>query len=99
MIVASRLCVIYVREDNDSSVQAMITRLIWTTWTLLSAVRERLLNSLARSLAHSLARSLTHSLTHPPTSYSVMSVYGQSRNQGQFQEMCQNFGNAQFYHI
>ena len=31
-------CVIYVREDNDSNVQAMITRLIWTTWTSLPAV-------------------------------------------------------------
>ena len=29
------MCVIYVREDNDSNVQAMITRL---TWTSLSAV-------------------------------------------------------------
>ena len=41
LIVACRLCVIYVSENNDSNVQAMITRLLWTTWTSLSAVRER----------------------------------------------------------
>ena len=28
-------------EDNDFNVQAMITRLMWTIWTSLSAVRER----------------------------------------------------------
>ena len=30
-VVACRLCVIYVNEDNDSNVQAMITWFIWTT--------------------------------------------------------------------
>ena len=43
-----RLCVIYVREDNDSSVQIMITRLVWTTWTPLSTVPKRLLNLITR---------------------------------------------------
>ena len=38
------MCVIYVGEDNDFNVQAMITRLMWTIWTSLSAVRERPLN-------------------------------------------------------
>ena len=38
LIVACSLCVIYVREDNDSNVKVMITRLIWTILTLLSAV-------------------------------------------------------------
>ena len=44
LIVTSRLWVIYVREDNYSNVQARITQLIWTAWTLLSAARERPLN-------------------------------------------------------
>ena len=35
---------IYVGEDNDFNVQAMIIWLMWTIWTSLSAVRERLLN-------------------------------------------------------
>ena len=46
--MACRLWVIYVREDNDSNVQAMITRLIWTS---LSAVPRK-------------AVKFTHSLTH-----------------------------------
>ena len=50
LIMACRLCVIYVREDNDSSVQAIIIRLIWTIWTSLSAVRERPLNLITHSL-------------------------------------------------
>ena len=37
-------------EDNDFNVQAMITRLMWTIWTLLSAVRERPLNLITHSL-------------------------------------------------
>ena len=36
--MACRLWVIYVREENDSNVQAITTRPIWTIWTLLSAV-------------------------------------------------------------
>ena len=37
-------------EDNDFNIQAMITRLMWTIWTSLSAVRERLLNLITHSL-------------------------------------------------
>ena len=37
-VVACKSCVIYVRDDDDSSVWAVITRLIWTIWTSLSAV-------------------------------------------------------------
>ena len=37
-------------EDNDFNVQAMITRLMWTIWTSLSAVRERPLNLITHSL-------------------------------------------------
>ena len=33
--VTCRLCVIDVREDNDSNVKVMITPLIWITWTSL----------------------------------------------------------------
>ena len=33
LFVACRLCDIYVREDNDFNVYAMITQLMWTTWT------------------------------------------------------------------
>ena len=36
--------------DNDFNVQAMITRLMWTIWTSLSAVRERPLNLITHSL-------------------------------------------------
>ena len=36
-----QLCVIYVREDNDSNVQAMIKRLVWAIWTLMSAVPKK----------------------------------------------------------
>ena len=39
--MACRLCVIYVREDSYSNIQAVITQFIWTTWTSLSAVQER----------------------------------------------------------
>ena len=46
-----RLCVIYVREDNDSNVLVMITRLVWTIWTSISAVPKK-------------AVELNHSLTH-----------------------------------
>ena len=38
--------------DNDFNVQAMITRLMWTIWTSLSAVRERPLNLITHSLTH-----------------------------------------------
>ena len=38
--------------DNDVNVQAMITRLMWTIWTSLSAVRERPLNLITHSLTH-----------------------------------------------
>ena len=37
--------------DNDFNVQAMITRLMWTIWTSLSAVRERPLNLITHSLS------------------------------------------------
>ena len=50
LFVACRLCVIYVGGDNDFNVQAMITRLMWTIWTSLSAVRERPLNLITHSL-------------------------------------------------
>ena len=59
LIVACSLCVIYVKEDNDSNVWAMITRLIWTP---MSIVPQKAIK-LNHSLTHSLARSLTHSLT------------------------------------
>ena len=36
--------------DNDFNVQAMITRLMWTIWTSMSAVRERPLNLITHSL-------------------------------------------------
>ena len=36
--------------DNDFNVQAMITPLMWTIWTSLSAVRERPLNLITHSL-------------------------------------------------
>ena len=48
--VICRLCVIYVGGNNDFNVQAMITRLMWTIWTSLSAVRERPLNLITHSL-------------------------------------------------
>ena len=48
--MACRLRVICVREDNVFDVQAVITRLIWTIWTLLSDVQERLLNCIIHSL-------------------------------------------------
>ena len=49
----------------------MITRLIWITWTLMSAVRKRLLNSLARSLW--LHWGLSWLLSWQPTVQSVVS--------------------------
>ena len=39
LIATCTLCVIYVREDDNSNVQVMITWLIWLTWTSLSAAR------------------------------------------------------------
>ena len=42
LIVTCRLWIIYMREDNDSSVLDMITWLIWITWTLMSIVWESL---------------------------------------------------------
>ena len=50
LIVACRLCVIYVREDNDSIVKIMITRLIWTMWTSPSAVPRKAVNLIIYSL-------------------------------------------------
>ena len=41
----------------------MITRLIWTTWTPMPAVRDKRLNSLPPSLTHPATHLLTHSLT------------------------------------
>ena len=35
------LCVILVEESIDSSVEVIITRLIWIKWTLMFDVRER----------------------------------------------------------
>ena len=55
LIVARRSCVIYVKEDNDSNVKAVITRLIWTIWTSLSP--EWLLNL----ITHSSVREITKS--------------------------------------
>ena len=46
------MCVIYVGGDNDFNVQAMITRLMWTIWTSLSAVRKRPLNLITHSLTY-----------------------------------------------
>ena len=60
--VICRLCVIYVGGDNDFNVQAMITRLMWTIWTSLSAVRERLLNLITHSLT--LHTSTNHNKQH-----------------------------------
>ena len=47
--MACRLCVIYVREDNDSNVQAMIMWLVWTIWTPMSAVPKKV-NLITHSL-------------------------------------------------
>ena len=44
LIVACRLYVIYVRENNYSNVYVMITWLVWITWTSLSTIQERPLN-------------------------------------------------------
>ena len=46
LIVSCTLCVICMREDNDSSIQLKITQL---TWTLLSAVQEGPLNLITHS--------------------------------------------------
>ena len=53
LIVNCCLWVIYVREDNDSSIQVMITWLIWITpWTSMSmsTALERPLNLITHSL-------------------------------------------------
>ena len=55
IIVTCRLCGVYVGEDNDINVKVMITQLVWTIWTSLSAVRKRLLNLTTHSLTYSLA--------------------------------------------
>ena len=55
-IVAYKWCVIYVREDNDFNVWAIITWLVWTIWTSMSAVLKK-------------AVKLNHSLTHWENSY------------------------------
>ena len=47
------LCVIYVREDNDSNVSTMITRLIYTTWAPMPAVPKRPLNLVTHPLFES----------------------------------------------
>ena len=52
LIVACRLCVIYVREDDNSYVYVMITWFIWILWTLLSAVRKERLLKLNHSHTH-----------------------------------------------
>ena len=46
LILAYRLCVIYVREYSyfNIYIQVMNTGLLWTKWTSLYAVQERLLN-------------------------------------------------------
>ena len=41
LILTCRLWVIYVREDNYSNVEVMITRLIWTIYTSMSSVRKK----------------------------------------------------------
>ena len=41
LIIICRLWVIYVRENNDSNVQVMITRLMWTIWTPMSSVLKK----------------------------------------------------------
>ena len=43
------MCYLCGGEDNDFNVQAMKTRLMWTIWTSLSAVRERPLNLITHS--------------------------------------------------
>ena len=48
LIVTCILCVIYVREDNDSNVLVMIIRLVWTTWTPMSAVPHHSLTYIVR---------------------------------------------------
>ena len=52
------MCVIYVREDNDSDVKVMITWLVWSTWTPLSAVAKKVIK-LNNSLIHSLKSDIT----------------------------------------
>ena len=54
LIVACRLCVIYVREDTDSNVEAVITQLIWILWTSLSAIHRK-----AGKFNHSFIHSFT----------------------------------------
>ena len=44
-----RLCVIYAREDNDFNGLVIITWLVWTIWTSMSAVLKK-----AVKLNHSL---------------------------------------------
>ena len=58
--MACRLCVIHVREDNDSNVKALITRLIWTVWASLSAALERPLNLITHSLTFKPQTGLDH---------------------------------------
>ena len=54
-VVACRLCVTYVREDNNLNVKAVITQLIWTIWTSLSTVSRKAVK-FYHSLAHSLSQ-------------------------------------------
>ena len=53
-------------EDNDFNVQAMITRLMWTIWTSLSAVRERPLNLITHSLSETSDPRITTQDTATP---------------------------------
>ena len=58
VIVTFKFCVIYVSEDNDSNALAMFTRLLWITWTSISAAPK-----MAIKLTHSRTRSLARSLS------------------------------------
>ena len=53
LIVTCRLCAIYVREDDNSNLEVMITWFPWITWTSLSAVGKKLLNLIVHSFLHS----------------------------------------------
>ena len=48
------------REDNDFSVYVMIKRLVWTTWTLLSAIPKRLLNLISHSFTWCLGNNINN---------------------------------------
>ena len=46
--VTKYMCLTCVREDNESNVQVMITRLVWTTWTSCLLSTKRLLTHWGR---------------------------------------------------